>query len=185
MTSNYIPPILWDVTICLCLWYLFLVQESSYILVDWLGYFSSRVTLSLVARQPQPRPLLMHPVVNHFYATIHTTIGLFANASKPSAAYLRQWNMPLLQQIMARRLIRTKPLFEAMLLIMLFEPIRSNRSENWTKYKVFFQQNGSGNAIWKCRPFNHVINMLNCTCTLHSTCAPHIHTLITKGKGRC
>ena len=59
------------------------------------------------------------------------------NSLRPGHAYMRQWNMPSLVQIMACRLLSAKPLSEPMMVYRKLEPQEQNSVKIWSEFKHF------------------------------------------------
>ena len=76
--------------------------------------------------------------------------NVFLNSSPPGAAYMCRWTGSVLVQIMACRLISTKPLSEPMLIYCQLDPKEHISMKFYLKFKHFQSRKG----IWACCLWN-------------------------------
>ena len=77
----------------------------------------------------------------------HIKKGLRFNSSPPGVAYMRQWTLSTLVQVMARHLFGAKPLPEPMLPYCQLDPWEQTSVKFESRYNTFH----SWKCTWKCR----------------------------------
>ena len=85
-------------------------------------------------------------LMNYLYTLVPPVLPHSINLLRPSDAYMRQYNITKLLQIMAYRLFAAKPLSEAMLPCCQLDPMEHISVKFYSKFKSFH----SRKCTWKC-----------------------------------